>query len=130
MQHPPTIHMIGTTHFDPVWMLTWDEAMASIRSTFRSALDRMREDPDFVYSFSCPPVFEWVRTVDPPLFEEIRQRVSEGRWELVEGWWVQADCNAVAGESCVRQGLYGQRYLLEHFGRMGSAGFNTDSFGH
>ena len=55
------IHMIGTTHFDPVWLWTWDEAMASIRSTFRSALQRMREDPDFIYSFSCPPVFEWIR---------------------------------------------------------------------
>lgn len=38
-----SIHMVGTTHFDPVWLWTWDEAMASIRSTFRSALDRMKE---------------------------------------------------------------------------------------
>ena len=35
------IYMIGNTHFDPVWLWRWDEAMASIRSTFRSALDRM-----------------------------------------------------------------------------------------
>ena len=124
------IHMIGTTHFDPVWLWTWDEAMASIRSTFRSALQRMREDPDFIYSFSCPPVFEWIRNVDSRLFEEIRKRVGEGRWQLVEGWWVQPDCSTAMGESYVRHGLYGQRYLKKTFGMTARGGFNTDSFGH
>lgn len=38
------LYMIGNTHFDPVWLWKWDEAMASIRATFRSALDRMKED--------------------------------------------------------------------------------------
>lgn len=37
-------YMIGNTHFDHVWLWKWDEAMASIRATFRSALDRMDED--------------------------------------------------------------------------------------
>lgn len=124
------IFMIGTTHFDPVWMWTWDEGMASIRSTFRSALDRMGEDPGFIYSFSCPAVFEWIREVDPPMFAEIKKRVQEGRWDLVEGWWLQPDCTLLSGESYVRQGLYGQRYLLEHFGKTAKSGFNTDSFGH
>ena len=54
--------------------------MASIRSTFRSALERMKEDPDFIYSFSAPAVFEWIEQVDPDLFEEIRARVQEGRF--------------------------------------------------
>ncbi len=126
----PGIYMIGTTHFDPVWMWTWDEGMASIRSTFRAALDRMNENSNFIYSFSCPAVFEWVRRVDPGLFTEIQARVREGRWDLVEGWWVQPDCNLPSGESYVRQGLYGQHYLLRHFGRIATTGFNTDSFGH
>ena len=46
------LHMIGNTHFDPVWLWTWDEAMSSIRATFHSALERMKEYPDFKYSFS------------------------------------------------------------------------------
>ena len=53
-------YMIGNTHFDPVWEWKWDEAMSSIMATFRSALDRMSEYPDFIYSFSSPPVFEWI----------------------------------------------------------------------
>ena len=122
--------MIGNTHFDPVWLWRWDEAMASIRATFRSALDRMNETPDFIYSFVTPPVFEWIRQVDPEMFEEIRQRVAEGRWELAEGWWVQPDCYSACGESYVRQGLYGQRWLQANFGKLATCVFNIDSFGH
>jgi alpha-mannosidase len=44
------VHMVGTTHLDPVWLWTWDAAMASVRSTFRSALARMDEEPRFIYS--------------------------------------------------------------------------------
>ena len=62
------IYMVGNTHFDPVWLWKWDEGMASVRATFRSALDRMREDPDFIYSFASPPVFEWIRRTDPEMF--------------------------------------------------------------
>lgn len=126
-----TLYMIGNTHFDPAWLWTWDEAMAGIRATFRAALERMDEDPDFKYSFSTPPVFRWIQETDPELFEKIRQRVAEGRWDVeAEGWWLQPDCNAPSGESLIRQGLYGQRYLMEQFGKRATTVFNFDSFGH
>ena len=123
-------YMVGNTHFDPVWLWTWDEAMASIRATFRSALDRMNEDPEFIYSFATPPVFEWIKKTDPDMFREIQQRVAEGRWDLAEAWWLQPDCYSAMGESYVRQGLYGQKYLRENFGRISDCVFNIDSFGH
>lgn len=124
------IYMIGNTHFDPVWLWKWEEAMASIHSTFRSALDRMNEDKDFIYSFATPPVFEWIKQVDPDMFEEIKARVKEGRWELCEGWWLQPDCFSASGESYARQSLYGQRYLMENFNLYSDTVFNIDSFGH
>ena len=126
----PEFYMVGNTHFDPVWEWTWDEAMASIRATFRSALDRMEEYPDFCYSFSSPLVFEWIKRTQPEMFEEIKKRVDEGRWDLAEGWWDQPDCFSASGESYVRQGLYGQRWLMRNFGRYSECAFNTDSFGH
>lgn len=124
------IFMIGNTHYDPVWLWRWDEALSSITATFRSALQRMEETPDFCYSFSAPAVLEQIEKTNPALFCEIKQRVAEGRWDLAEGWWLQADTNAASGESYVRQGLYGQRYLLQKFGKMSRAAFNIDSFGH
>lgn len=124
------IAMIGNTHFDPVWLWQWDEALSSITATFRAALERMKEDPNFVYSFSAPAVLEQVRLTDSELFEQIKERVLEGRWELAEGWWLQADCYGASGESYVRQGLYAQRYFQTYFSMKSKTAFNIDSFGH
>ena len=130
MQDTPILYMIGNTHFDPVWLWTWDEAMASIRATFRSALCRMDEEPDFRYSFATPPVFRWIEDTDPALFAKIRSRVADGHWELSEGWWNQPDTYTAGGESYVRHSLYGQAYLRKTFGKRAEVVMNVDSFGH
>lgn len=97
--------MVGNTHFDPVWLWRWDEALSSITATLRQALKLMDDYEDFYYSFSAPAVFEWIKNTDMNLFNQIKKRIDEGRWELCEGWWLQADCNGASGESYVRQGL-------------------------
>lgn len=125
-----TLHMIGNAHIDPVWLWTWQEGFYEVKATFRSVLDRMNEYDDFTFVASSAVFYEWVEHSDPEMFAEICRRVAEGRWELTGGWWLQPDCNIPAGESLVRQGLYGQRYFHEKFGRIARVGYNVDSFGH
>ena len=124
------LYMIGNAHLDPVWLWNWQEGFQEVKATFRSALDRMKEDKDFVFTCSSAAFYEWVEKNNPAMFAEIRKRVEEGRWELAGGWWIQPDCNIPSGEAFVRQGLYGQRYFLEKFGKMAVTGYNVDSFGH
>jgi alpha-mannosidase len=125
-----TLYMIGNAHIDPVWLWRWDEGFQEVRATFRSALDRMNEFDDFVFTASSAALYEWVEHSDPAMFAEIRQRVAEGRWQIIGGWWMEPDCNIPSGESFVRQGLYGQRYFKEKFGVTARIGYNPDSFGH
>ena len=125
-----TLHMIGNAHIDPVWLWQWPEGLHEVKATFRSALDRMNEYDDFVFVSSSAVFYEWVEKSDPEMFEEIRKRVVEGRWQVVGGWWIQSDCNLPGGESFVRQALYGQRYFKEKFGVTATVGYNVDSFGH
>lgn len=125
-----TLHMIGNAHLDPVWLWQWQEGFQETKATFRSALDRMKEYPEFVFTNSSAANYEWIENNEPEMFEEIKQRIKEGRWEIVGGWWVQPDCNIPSGESFVRQGLYGQRYFQEKFGVTAKVGYNVDSFGH
>ncbi|MGI8515579.1 MAG: alpha-mannosidase [Acidimicrobiia bacterium] len=122
--------MIGNSHIDPVWLWQWPEGYQEIRATFRSALDRMNEYPDFNFTCDSAAYYEWIEEIDSEMFAEIQARVSQGRWEIVGGWWIEPDCNIPSGESFVRQALISQLYFQEKFGRVATVGYNVDPFGH
>ena len=126
----PEYAMIGHAHIDPVWRWTREEGYGEVLATFRSALDRIRDYPEVAFVASSAQFYQWVAEADPRMFSEIVQRVREGRWDIVGGWWVEADVNCPSGESLVRQGLYGQTFFQKHFGRKARIGFNPDAFGH
>lgn len=123
-------YLIGNAHIDPVWQWRMPEGLALVTSTFRSALDRMKEYPDYKFTSACAYYYEWVKEIDPEMFEEIRQRVNEGRWGICGGMWIQPDCNIPCGEAFCRQLLYSQRLFYDYFGKTVKTGYNVDSFGH
>src|SRR5271157_2659136 len=124
------LYMIGNAHIDIPWLWPWSESMAVGLSTFRAALDRMNEFPDFKFTASSAQLYEWAASADPNLMAEIRKRVAEGRWDVVGGWWIEPDVNIPNGESLVRHGLYSQRLFRQLLGRTARVGYNPDSFGH
>ncbi len=67
-----TLLMIGNAHIDPVWLWRWEEGFHEVQATFRSALDRMGENPDFIFTAGSAALYEWVEKGDPAMFDEIR----------------------------------------------------------
>src|SRR5882672_3927943 len=120
----------GNSHIDMAWLWPWTETVEVVRNTFRSALDLMREYPDFKFSVSSAQAYSWMEEKYPDLYKEIEQRVKEGRWEIVGGMWVEPDLNMPAGESLTRQILVGKRYFEKKFGVDVKIGWNPDSFGY
>ena len=124
------LHLIGNAHMDPVWIWDWREGFGEVWATFRSALDRLKESDDLIFTASSAAYYAWIEELDPAMFEEIIQSVAMGRWCVVGGMWVEPDCNLPSGESVARQLLLGQRYFRRVFGRVARVGYNVDSFGH
>jgi alpha-mannosidase len=124
------VHIIGHSHIDAAWLWPWRDGADTVLTTMRSALNRMNETPGFCYSHSSAAHYRWVQRADPAMFEEIRQRIREGRWEVVGGWPVEPDCNIPSSESLVRHSLYGKDYCRQALGVDVKIGFNPDSFGH
>ena len=73
-----TLHMIGNAHLDPVWLWQWQEGFQEAKATFRSALDRLREFPDFIFTSSSAAIYEWVEHNDPEMFAEIQAPAKAG----------------------------------------------------
>jgi alpha-mannosidase len=90
----------------------------------------MREYPDFKFTMSSARTYEWMQEKYPDLFQQIEQRVKEGRWEIIGGMRVEPDLNMPDGESLVRQILVGKRYFQKNFGVDVKIGWNPDSFGY
>ncbi len=125
-----SVHAVGNAHIDMAWLWPSSETVDVVRRTFSSALRLMREFPDFTFSMSSAQAYAWMEEKYPDLFAEIRQRVKEGRWEIVGGMWVEPDLNMPDGESQVRQLLIGKEYFQDHFGVDVRVGWNPDSFGY
>lgn len=128
--HQFTIRIVGNSHIDMAWLWPWTETVEVVRNTFRSVLDLMREYPDFKFTMSSARAYEWMQEKYPDLFAEIKQRVKEGRWEVIGGMWVEPDLNMPDGESLVRQILVGKRYFQKNFRVDVKIGWNPDSFGY
>jgi len=127
---PPMLHMIGNAHLDPVWLWRWQEGCAEAIGTCWAAIDRLEEGDGFVFTKGEAHIYAWIEEMDPGLFARIRHFIREGRWVVVNGWWVQPDCNVPSGESVIRQALYGKAYFKDRFGIDVPTGYNVDSFGH
>ena len=124
------VRAVGNSHIDMAWLWPWTETVEVVRNTFRSALDMMHEYPGFTFSASSARAYEWMEEKYPNMFDEIKQRVKEGRWEIVGGMWVEPDLNMPGGESLTRQILIGKQYFRNKFGVDVKIGWNPDSFGY
>ena len=129
MDKEKTCFMVGHAHIDAAWLWTKDETERVCQTTFASVLELMKRYPDFKFSQSSAQYYRWMEEKHPEVFEEIRRRVKEGRWEIVGGMWVESDCNMPSGEALVRQILYGKRYFLDKFGVEVKVGWLPDTFG-
>ena len=125
-----SLHMIGNAHMDPVWIWNWREGFGEVWATFRSALERLDENPDVTFTASSAAYYAWIEAHDPEMFARIKDAVRDGRWCVVGGMWIEPDCNIPSGESFCRQLLLGQRYFHRTFGTVARVGYNIDSFGH
>ena len=130
-RHPPqgAVALMGHAHIDTAWLWPIEETRRKVRRTFATAADLLRRHPDFRYAQSFAEYYRMLEDDDPALLEAVKAEVAAGRWEPVGGLWVEPDINMPAGESLVRQALYGQRYFERTFGARHRAAWLPDTFG-
>ncbi|MFD0671095.1 alpha-mannosidase [Cohnella sp. GCM10027633] len=126
----PKAAIIGHSHMDTAWLWTRDETIRKCARTYANVLSLMDQYPEYMFIQSSAFHAELMRRHYPDIFEGIKRRVAEGRWEPNGGVWIESDCNLVSGESLIRQFLKGQRYTREHFGYTADTFWLPDTFGY
>ena len=126
----PVVLSVGHTHIDCAWLWTLAVTEDKAVRSFSTVLELMRHYPDYIFMSSQPQLYMYVKKNAPEIYEEIKQRVKEGRWEVEGGMFVEADCNLSSGEALTRQFLYGKKFFKEEFGKDNKILWLPDVFGY
>ncbi len=128
-----TVHCCGHAHIDMNWLWPWQDTVSATHDTFLTVDRLMEEFPAFRFSQSQISVYHAMEEYCPEVFERIKVRIGEGRWEPLAAMWVEGDKNLASGEIICRNVLYSRRYLKEKFGLPYDTvkiDWECDTFGH
>ncbi len=121
---------IGHTHIDCAWLWTLQQTREKVQRSFATVLELMKRYPEYKFMSSQALLYKNCKEEAPELYEQIKARIAEGRWECECAMWVEADCNLSSGESLVRQVMYGKRFFKEEFGVENRILWLPDVFGY
>ncbi|MCK4449227.1 MAG: alpha-mannosidase, partial [Anaerolineae bacterium] len=79
---------VGHAHLDVAWLWPVSQTRHKAVRTFSSVLRLMEQFPDFHFTQSQPQIYQYIAEDHPDIFEQVRARVAEGRWEVTGGMWV------------------------------------------
>ncbi|MCQ2445410.1 MAG: glycosyl hydrolase-related protein, partial [Clostridia bacterium] len=124
------VGVIGHSHMDTAWLWPMSETIRKCARTYSEAVTLMDLYPDYSFMQSSSLHMYWMKKYYPALYERIREKVKEGRYDMTGGVWVECDCNITGGEAMVRQFLYGQKFTREEFGYEMESFWLPDTFGY
>jgi alpha-mannosidase len=98
------------------WLTTFSKERVFCANSYLNHLDRVRDDPG--YSFVLSEVNNMIAIMNfrPERVAELKQRIAEGRVELVNAFFLESTINLSGGEALVRLGVEGLRWQSKTFG--------------
>lgn len=125
-----TVRCIGHTHIDVAWLWRLKHTREKAARSFSTVLRMMEQFPEYIFLQTQPQLYDDLQRDYPQIYEQIKDRVKDGRWEAGGAMWLESDCNIPSGESLVRQLVYGQRFFEREFGARCEYLWLPDVFGY
>jgi len=122
--------LTGHAHIDLVWLWTEANAEYKARHTFSSMNRLLQQYPEFRFAYSQSASYDAIARTSPALLEEVKERVSEGKWEPVGATYVESDTIMACGEALTRSFLVGQERFRDLFGESSDLLWLPDVFGY
>lgn len=127
---PINVGCVGHTHIDVAWLWRLKHTREKASRSFSTVLRLMELFPEYIFLQTQPQLYAYIKEDFPEIYEEIKKRAAEGRWEVDGAMWVEADCNLTSGESLTRQILLGSKFMKDEFGKDPEYLWLPDVFGY
>lgn len=122
--------MVGHTHIDVGWLWQIKHTREKAARSFSTVNRLMEQYEEYQFMQSQAQLYAFMKEDFPDIYEKMKQRIKEGRWEPAGAMWVECDCNLVSGESLVRQILMGKGFFAREFGVDNKYLWLPDVFGY
>lgn len=92
------------------WLVSYAEERNFGLYSYLAHLDRVAADPDYRFVMSEIPHLITLMEFEPARLAELKQRIAEGRVELVNAFVLEPTVSLSGGEALVQQGVLGLRW--------------------
>jgi len=123
------INICAHSHLDIVYLWPIKETLRKNCRTITNMLSLMREYPEYRFTYSQPFLYEKLKDMYPAVYEEVKERIAEKRWEAIGAMYLEPDGNLPSGESMIRQILFGKQFFQDEFGIDAQTCWLPDVFG-
>ena len=98
------------------WLTDFSTERNYCANSYFDHLDRVRDDPNYAFALSeCNTMIAMLK-FHPDRVAELKQRIREGRVELVNAFFLEPTINLSGGEALVKTGVEGLRWQEKVFG--------------
>ena len=124
------IFAVATSHLDTVWRWELPKTINEfLPDTLEKNFDLIKRYPNYRMNFEGAYRYELIEEYYPEAFEELKEHIENGRWNVSGSEYENGDVNIPSPEAIIRNINYGNRYFLEKFGKSCKDIFLPDGFG-
>lgn len=130
MSNKKRIYTVATSHLDTIW--SWDFETTVSRYIYDTLVDNIalfKKYPSYIFSFEGSYRYELMEEYYPELFEEMKEYIRQGRWNVCGSAYENGDTNCPSPEALFRNILFGNSYFDEKFGKRSVDIYLPDCFG-
>lgn len=98
------------------WLTNWSTERNYCANSYLDHLDRVRDDASYQFVLSECNNMIAIQNFNLERFEEIKERIKEGRIELLNAFFLEPTINLSGGEALVKMGVEGLRWQQQVMG--------------
>lgn len=98
------------------WLTDFSTERNYCAYSYLTHLDRVRDDPNYAFALSEVNNQMAILAFEPQRFEELKERIREGRVELCNAFFLEPTINLSGGEALVKIGVEGLRWQQQVMG--------------